>query len=158
MSFHEKRCDCNSCFKSSRVSHQKGTPPVDLRVPLVILYYTYCKSNSCSSIWKGQISRVKDMNHILKLGLPNHQSGDFSWPKFKTQKFWPDHLKVFPLQLFLKPSLQLVSMQAGLPQHLSPSQPTPGYPAAWAVSVAVYICCSAHHIISLLLSPTVAFL
>lgn len=158
MSFHEKRCDCNSCFKSSRVSHQRGTPPVDLEGASDYSLLYILQKQQLSSIWKGQISRVKDMNHILKLGLPNHQSGDFSWPKFKTQKFWPDHLKVFPLQLFLKPSLQLVSMQAGLPQHLSPSQPTPGYPAAWAVSVAVDICCSAHHIISLLLSPTVAFL
>lgn len=33
---------------------------------------------------------------------------------------------VFSLQLFSKPSVHLVSMQAWLPQHLSQSQPKPG--------------------------------
>lgn len=37
---------------------------------------------------------------------------------------------VFPLQLFVKPSLQLVSVQARLPQHLSQFYPKPGYTVA----------------------------
>ena len=37
---------------------------------------------------------------------------------------------VFPLQLFLKPSLQLGSVQARLPQHLSQFYPKPGYTVA----------------------------
>lgn len=44
---------------------------------------------------------------------------------------------VFRLQLFVKPSLQLVSVQARLPQHLSQFSPKPGYAAAWALNVAV---------------------